>query len=237
MVMLDDPTGDWSPELLKAKAYEQILLDVILGALPPGALIDERKLAARYQVGLAGVRDALGRLALEGLVVRRSRIGTMVTPLDLREIEQAFEVRHLLEAPSAGIAARNARPDQVTAILAAFEGAEAAVAEGDFRALLAMDRGFHRGVAFATGNPVLARYLVSLQNIATRFWIHAMERQEPSAQLADIALHRRVGEAIAARDAAAAEAAMARVVGEPPSASLRRRSPAPVLSLVAATAT
>ena len=63
-----DQDGDWAPGLQKAKTYEQLLLDIILGVLPPGAPVDERKLAARYEVGLAGVRDALGRLALEGLV-------------------------------------------------------------------------------------------------------------------------------------------------------------------------
>ena len=111
--MEQDPIGDWAPGLQKAKTYEQLLLDIILGLLPPGGLIDERKLAVRYGVGLAGVREALGRLALEGLVVRRPRVGTMVAALDLREIEQAFEVRHLLEARSAGLAARNARPGDV----------------------------------------------------------------------------------------------------------------------------
>ena len=54
---MDDATGDWAPGLQKAKTYEQILLDIILGVLPPGGLIDERKLAARYDVGLAGVRE------------------------------------------------------------------------------------------------------------------------------------------------------------------------------------
>jgi DNA-binding GntR family transcriptional regulator len=216
--MEQDATGDWAPGLQKAKTYEQILLDIILGVLPPGGLIDERKLAARYDVGLAGVREALGRLALEGLVTRRPRAGTMVAPLDLREIEQAFEVRHLLEARSAGLAARNARPSDVAAITSAFEGAEAAIAAGDFRAMLAMDRAFHRSVAYATQNPTLARYLISLQNVATRFWIYTMERQDPDAQLVDVALHRAVGEAIATRDVAAAEAAMSKIVGEPPSA-------------------
>jgi DNA-binding GntR family transcriptional regulator len=216
--MEHDPFGDWAPELQKAKTYEQLLLDIILGALAPGALIDERKLAVRYDVGLAGVREALGRLSLEGLVVRRPRIGTMVAPLDLREIEQAFEVRHLLEGRSAALAARNAGPEDRAAILAAFEGAEEAIARGDFRAMLAMDRAFHRAVAYATHNPTLARYIIALQNIATRFWIYAMERETPAEQLADVANHRALGEAIASGDEAAAEAAMQAVVGEPPSA-------------------
>jgi DNA-binding GntR family transcriptional regulator len=210
--------ADWDPGLQKAKTYEQMLLDIILGELAPGAPVDERMLAQRYGVGLAGVREALARLSLEGLVVRRPRVGTVVAPLDLKEIEQAFEVRHLLEARSAGLAARNATPADITAITSAFEGAEDAIAAGDHRATLAMDRAFHRAVAYATQNPTLARYLVTLQNIAVRFWINAMERQTPAEQLADVALHRAIAAAIAARDPQAAEAAMSEVVGDPPSA-------------------
>lgn len=218
---------DWDPTLQKSKAYEQLLIDIILGVLPPGQPVDEKALSARYSMGLAGVRDALGRLALEGLVVRRARIGTLIAPLDLREIEQAFEVRHLLEGRSAALAAQNARPADVAAITGAFAGAEAAVAGGDLRALLIMDREFHKAVAYATRNATLARYIVALQNIATRFWIYAMERQSPEEQLADIALHRALADAIAAGDPAAAEAAMARLVGDPPSAYPAKARPSP----------
>lgn len=209
---------EWDPGLQKAKTYEQMLLDIILGVLPPGAPVDERKLSARYGVGLAGVREALARLSLEGLVVRRPRVGSLIAPLDLAEIEQAFEVRHILEGRSAALAARNATDADIAAITSAFDDAEAAIARGDHRAMLAMDRAFHRAVAYATHNATLARYLVTLQNIAVRYWINAMERQTPEAQLADVALHRGLAAAIAARDPAAAEAAMSRVVGEPPSA-------------------
>ena len=210
--------GDWSEGLLKAKVYERILLDIILGDLRPLGVLDEKALAQRYAAGLAGVRDALGRLALEGLVVRRPRVGTMVAPLDFREIEQAFEIRHVLEGRTAALAARNANADDLGRIGSAFEGAEDAIAGGDFRALLAMDREFHRAVAFATANPMLGRYVVSLQNIATRFWIYAMQEQSKDDQLADVRLHRRLAQAIADRNEAAAEAAGLQLVGDPPSA-------------------
>lgn len=211
--------ADWAPDLLKARAYEQMLVDIVMGALPAGAVLDERALSLRYGVGLAGVRDALGRLALEHLVERRPRVGTTVAALDLREIENAFEVRRLLEARSAALAARNADTQDVAAMNAAFEGAEEAVAAGDLRALVAMDRAFHRAVAFATHNDVLARYLVTLQNIAARYWVFAMERQPAEEQLAEIALHRDLVRAIEAGDPAEAEAAMARLIGDPPSLS------------------
>jgi DNA-binding GntR family transcriptional regulator len=203
--------GDWAPGLLKARVYEQLLLDIILGELAPMSVLDERVLAARYTAGLAGVR--------EGMVVRRPRVGTVVAPLDIREIEQAFEVRHMLEARTAGLAARNATADDIAAITSAFDGAEVAIAGADFRAMLAMDRAFHRAVAAATHNPTLARFVVSLQNVATRFWIWAMEKQSPEDQLEDVRLHRQLAATIASRDAPAAEAAAQRLVGEPPSRS------------------
>ena len=210
---------DWAPELQKSRVYEQILSDIILGRLPPSAPLEEKRLAKRYDAGLSGLRDALGRLALEGLVVRRARIGTMVAPLDLHAIEHAFEVRSLLEGRSGALAARNASETDIAAIQSAFAGAEDAVARGDLRALLEMDRAFHRAVALATHNPLLSKFIISLQNIATRYWIFAMERQSPEDQLKDIVLHRAAGDAIARRDEAEAEAAMGRLVGEPPSAA------------------
>jgi DNA-binding GntR family transcriptional regulator len=210
--------GDWSEGLQKARLYEQILLDIILAELAPMSVLDERALAARYAGGVAGVREALGRLALEGLVVRRPRVGTIVAPLDVREIQQAFEVRHMLEARTAALAARNAAPEDVAAIAAAFDGAEQAIAAADYRAMLAMDRHFHRAVALSTGNATLARFVISLQNIATRFWIWEMEKQSPEDQLKDVALHRALAAAIADRDPVAAEEAAAKLVGEPPGA-------------------
>lgn len=210
--------GDWSPGLQKARVYEQLLLDIILGELRPLGVLDERALAAKYVAGVSGVRDALGRLALEGLVLRRPRVGTVVAPLDIREIENAFQVRHMLEARTAALAAQNATAGDLLAIESAFVGAEAAVEAGDFRALLEMDRRFHKAVAAATHNPMLARFVVSLQNIATRFWIYAMEKQSPAEQLADIELHRTLAAAIGARDARTAEMCGEKLVGDAPSA-------------------
>ena len=101
--MEHDPFGDWAPELQKAKTYEQLLLDIILGTLPAGR--PDRRAQARGPVRSGAGRGArrAGPPGAGGLVVRRPRVGTMVAPLDLREIEQAFEVRHMLEGRSAAL--------------------------------------------------------------------------------------------------------------------------------------
>ena len=212
-----DRDGNWSVSLQKGRIYEEMLMDIILGELPPMSVLNEKALAERYAAGLAGVRDALGRLALENLVIRRPRVGTVVAPLDIDEIEKAFEVRYMLEARSAALAAQKATPEDIAAITTAFGGAEAAIRAADFRSLLAMDRAFHRAVALATKNTTLARFIISLQNVATRFWIWEMEKQTPEAQMSDVALHRSLAAAIADRDPIAAESAGAKLVGNPPS--------------------
>jgi DNA-binding GntR family transcriptional regulator len=213
-----DSHGDWAPGLQKARLYELILMDIILGDLAPMQVLEEKALAAHYAGGVAGIRDALGRLAIEGHVVRRPRVGTIVAPLDIAEIEHAFEVRRLLEGRTAALAARNHRREDLAAITGAFDQAEAAIAAGDFRAMLAMDHAFHRAVAFATHNPTLARFVIALQNVATRFWIWQMEKQSPEDQLREVTLHRALAQAIADRDPVAAEATCVLLIGEPPSA-------------------
>ena len=204
---------DWAPDLQKARVYEQILLDIILAVLPPGGRLDEQGLAERYDAGLAGVRDALGRLALEGLVVRRSRAGTTVTPLDRVEVRQAFEARALLEPPCAAQAALNATADDVAALDQAFDGAEALIRARDARGLITMDQSFHLAVARASRNATLARILIPLQHKAARFWVYSMGDETETEQRCAIERHRMVTARIARGDADGARRAMEQVLG------------------------
>ena len=203
----------WAPELQKAKVYEQILLDVILGELAPGGRLDEQELARRYGAGLAGVRDALGRLALEGLVVRRPRAGTTVAPLDLLDVRQAFEALRLIEPHCAALAAQNATPRDVAALRRAFDGAEAAAQAGDSRALIGMDQQFHAALALATRNLTLAKIVIPLQHKASRFWAFSMTEDTAEERIAEVGRHRKLAECVARGDPEAAYAAMLEVLG------------------------
>jgi DNA-binding GntR family transcriptional regulator len=191
---------DWSPELQKARVYEQLLLDIILGELAPNARLDEQVLVRRYKAGLAGVRDALGRLAREGLVIRRARSGTTVAALDLVELGHAQEVRSLLEPHCAYQAAAQGSDADIAHIVQAFEGGEAAARAGDSRALVAMDQRFHAAMARASGNAVLARTLIPLQHKAARFWVYTMGADTEEERLAEVERHQGLATRIAERD-------------------------------------
>jgi DNA-binding GntR family transcriptional regulator len=204
---------EWSPDLLKARVYERILLDIILCALAPGARLDEQDLALRYGAGLAGVREALGRLALEGLVVRRARAGTTVAPLDLLEVRQAVDARRLIEPHCAALAASNAGPEDIARLRTAFAGGEEAVRARDATALVRMDQQFHEAIARASRDLTLARILIPLQHKAARFWVWSMGDDTEAELLAEIARHQAVVDAIADRDPDRARIAVLRTLG------------------------
>jgi len=216
---------EWSPSLIKARLYSQILVDIIIGRLAPGERLDEKALARFYGLnggghsngsGLAGVREALARLALEGLVVRRARVGTMVAPLDPEEATAAFAARGLIEIECAGLAARHATPGEVEAIRASLADGEAAIRNNDTRALAAMDEAFHVAVASASHNRVLAKLVMALHHTTARFWL--ITEGPPSLKESDEALaqHRAVVEAIEGGNASRAQKAMQAALGDFP---------------------
>jgi DNA-binding GntR family transcriptional regulator len=204
---------EWSPTLLKSRLYGQLLVDIIIGRLAPGERLDEQALARRYGGGLAGIREALARLALEGLVQRRARVGTIVAPLDLMDARDAFEARALIEVECARLAALKAGPAQIAAIRATLESGEDAVRRNDARALAAMDEAFHVAVATASGNRTLAKMVTLLHHQTARFWLYAMRAPQPEESLKALSEHLSLADAIAAHDAPHAQRLMRDVLG------------------------
>jgi DNA-binding GntR family transcriptional regulator len=207
---------EWSPTLLKSRLYGQLLVDIIIGRLAPGERLDEQELAQRYGGGLAGIREALARLALEGLVQRRARVGTIVSPLDLMDAREAFEARALIEVECARLAALKARPADIAAIRATLADGEEAVRRNDARALAAMDEAFHVAVATASGNRTLAKMVTLLHHQTARFWLYAMRAPQPEESLKALQEHLTLADAIAAHDAGHAQSLMREVLGSFP---------------------
>ena len=204
---------EWSPTLLKSRLYGQLLVDIIIGRLAPGERLDEQVLARRYGGGLAGIREALARLALEGLVQRRARVGTIVAPLDLTDAREAFEARALIEVECARLAALKAGPLEIAAIRATLEGGEDAVRRNDARALAAMDEAFHVAVATASGNRTLAKMVTLLHHQTARFWLYDMRAPQAEESLQALKEHLILADAIAAHDAGRAQSLMREALG------------------------
>jgi DNA-binding GntR family transcriptional regulator len=201
---------------LRNTAYERLLDAIIFGELKPGSSADEKFLAEHLGIGVTAVRDALYRLSLEGIVERQPRIGTRITDLGLREMQDVFEARVLIEGGCASLAAERADADDIAAMKAALDGFEGVIERREFRVLVGMDQRFHRALAAATKNRQIEQKVVQLHDAACRFWYFGLHRMEMRVILADIAAHLDVVTAIERRDAAAAGSAMRAVLGHFP---------------------
>lgn len=208
--------GSKSNRLLRNSAYEQILMAIILGELEPGARVDEKRLMKDFKLSQASVRDALYRLSLEGLVERQARIGTRIGDLGLRELRDVFEARVLVEGYAARLAAQRASPEDLAAIRKAYEGYETVAETRDIRALVRMDRAFHRALAAACKNSQIEQTIIRLHNNAARFWCFNIQRTSAERHRAQIEEHLKIVDAIEKRDLAEIDRLLKGVLGYHP---------------------
>ncbi len=98
--------GPESSPVLSQRAYEQVRQMVLDGALPRDKRISETKLGKELGYSRTPVREAIQRLAREGLLVQRPSSGTYILQPQLREIKDIYEVRLAVETMAASNAAK-----------------------------------------------------------------------------------------------------------------------------------
>jgi DNA-binding GntR family transcriptional regulator len=86
--------------------YTRLRKDILNGAFAPGTVLLETALSTKYGVSRTPVREALGRLAQDGLIERSTR-GFRIRQRNPEEILEIYEARIALESRSAELAARN----------------------------------------------------------------------------------------------------------------------------------
>jgi DNA-binding GntR family transcriptional regulator len=96
---------DEAPKSLSDQAYESLLDMMLAGDLPAGTVLQERRLADALAISRTPVREALGRLELEGLVTRRFNRLLTVRELSVEEFIDVLNVRKVLEVEAAALAA------------------------------------------------------------------------------------------------------------------------------------
>lgn len=169
--------------------------------LPPGAAVTESWLVDNTGFGRTPVREALLRLADDGLIRIVARRGMVVTDVNVRDQLLLIEVRRELERLIATRAARRSTPDQRRRFLAMAAAMREATANDDHMLFLRTDAEFNRFVAECSGNRFALKAISSIHAMSRRYWsVYAAPRDVSEAA----PLHADVMEAIAAGDEAAA---------------------------------
>jgi DNA-binding GntR family transcriptional regulator len=178
---------------LADKAYHEIRGLIVSLELAPGAVIDERELIERLEIGRTPVREALRRLSHEGLVEVYPRRGMFVTGVDVRELARLSEVREVLEPEAARLAAERATDtdrEELSALLAELDGGGSE--------LMDLDERIHRAVYRAAHNDLLEATLEQYYVLALRIWSIALDRAHELEEAVEA--HRTLLEAIQAGD-------------------------------------
>jgi DNA-binding GntR family transcriptional regulator len=178
---------------LADKAYHEIRGLIVALELAPGAVIDERELIERLEIGRTPVREALRRLSHEGLVEVYPRRGMFVTGVDVRELARLSEVREVLEPEAARLAAERATDVDRAELAALLAELDAGSSE-----LMDLDERIHRAVYRAAHNDLLEATLEQYYVLALRIWSIALDRAHELEEAVEA--HRALLEAIQAGD-------------------------------------
>jgi DNA-binding GntR family transcriptional regulator len=183
------------PETLTGQAYNRIEEMIVTLKLAPGAVLSEQALSADLAIGRTPVREALQRLAREGLVQVLPRKAIIVTETDPGRQLLVLEVRRELERLLARASAERATPAERAGFETIAQGMEAAARGNDDMSFMRLDRELNALLASASHNEYAARAMRVLNGHSRRFWYLHYKR---SADLPRIArLHADEARAIA----------------------------------------
>ncbi|MGQ7312180.1 GntR family transcriptional regulator [Microbacterium arabinogalactanolyticum] len=180
------------------RAYAALLDEIQSGALPSGAVLAEVEQAARLGVSRTPLREALRRLAADGLAVQQSPRVTVVADLDADDIRSLFEIRRALEETAARLAAQRGDASAFTALAAEFAHVDLDGAEGRdaYYALIAR---LDAQVDASHGNDYLTSALRTVRTHLVR--VRRMARDKPERLAASASEHQLIARALASRDA------------------------------------
>lgn len=170
-------TGDSS-----ARIYEGLRARILSMNLAPGSSIDEAALVVEFQVSRTPVREAIVRLASEGLLTLHPNRGSQVAPLDLPRIRDYLEAMDLIQCAVTALAAQRRTAVELSNIRALSSAFEDAARTGDSEALVERNRDFHAAIGRACKNELLVTTYLRLLDEGLRISRFTLNDQSYAAR-------------------------------------------------------
>lgn len=144
---------------LRDRVYLRLKQAITEGLIPPGTRLVENDLADRLKVSRTPVREALQRLSREGLVTVLPRRGVIVESLSLKDVEEIFMLREVLEGLAGALAAQRVTDAELTKLEEAVNDSIAAAVNNDVEAAVKANSSFHSLLIQAAKSPRLKELL------------------------------------------------------------------------------
>ena len=155
---------------LTDRAYDRLEEAIVTLRLRPGAVLSESALASDLGFGRTPIREALQRLAREGLVVILPRKGILVSEINPRNQLLLLEVRRELERLIARTGALRRSERERRQFLQIADGMERASRENDDIAFMRYDQALNQLEAEASHNEYAQRAMAQTHGLSRRFW-------------------------------------------------------------------
>nr|WP_083989080.1 GntR family transcriptional regulator [Devosia geojensis] len=188
--------------------YQSLRDDIVAMRLAPGYKISESELARRFGISRTPVREAIQRLADEGLVEIFPQSGTFVARIPYDALPEAMVIRKALEQTTAALAAGKATRSQTLILASVVEQQREAAQRNDSTAFHRADELFHSQIAEISGFPGIWRLVLQVKTQVDRF--RHLTLALPDRMVAVIKEHEAVLDAIQRKDSDAARDAMLR---------------------------
>lgn len=181
----DPPATDGTQHALLTDQVHELLTSLIVERkLAPGKKVNIGDFARRLGTSRMPVVDALNRLEMEGLVERRDRVGSFVTPLSLADFKQLFEARSMIEQWAVPKIIERMTPRDAATLRDLLRQARALLVgvddtTFDSRRMLDLDRDFHLTLLRLAGNDRILAWYRSLNihlQIGRIYSMRALER-------------------------------------------------------------
>jgi DNA-binding GntR family transcriptional regulator len=156
-----------------AKELTRFLEDqIIFGNLLPGERLVEEEIVRRHDVSRSPVRESFRMLEQDGLVVRESRKGVWVSPIDLRDLDEVYVCRLTLESLAAEVAATSRTNEQIERMRAIIANLRVAHDSTDLPRYFRENVLLTDEISGACGNATLRRLLKTISKQALRYrWL------------------------------------------------------------------
>jgi DNA-binding GntR family transcriptional regulator len=157
------------------RVYTHLRAEILSGRLPPGTELQEVALSATLGVSRGPIREAIGRLAAEGLVTVRPRRGAVVRELSTEEFLEAYQVREALEVMAVRLAVPRLTEADVEALEAYVTEMTSCADDGDTQGFFEANSGFHRAFFDISGNRMLIDLYRGLCSQIDRYRLRSLE--------------------------------------------------------------
>ena len=208
------PAADGRLEIASVvdQVYGVIRERILAGDLPRGARVHQEDVAADLGVSRTPVREALRRLAAEGLIEMRTNRGARVTDLAPDDMDQPYEARLVVEPGAARLAAQRRLPKPLTRMRRAVAAQRRAIP--DVPRTFEANREFHIALAEASGNAFVLQFIEHLWVARIGEAIYEHQAETPERMRLDADEHEQILDAIEAGDARKAESLTRRHIAD-----------------------